>query len=364
MDTKKRFALACAGAATMLVTSALAAAPASADTWTETTGPDNSNKTFADYLNAGEPLGPELQPTSTVEISCRIKGLVVGGNDWWYRIASAPWNNQFYASADGFYNNGATSGSLSGTPPVDTTIPTCEPDTNTGSPAGSSGTIINGIDVGTPQNERHQWGDCMVQDFNGGPHGWVMVDYTHGTNVVRNGMLSGWVKNGGGPGLGCALNEEYRFGNAQRQDFDKDLKSLWWYKHNPAASDSALAVRFTPLESTKLSSMLLSYYYHGDGIPVVVDWSYLEGDSSLMNALRARSGDSTSDTYESTPTEDGDVFWALGAFSIAKTPDGCFAIGDRYGFTPNKVANIPYIFSWADSLTGAASEYQIYASGC
>ena len=50
---------------------------------------------------------------------------VPDGNTWWYQIASSPWNNAYYASADAFYNNGATSGSLIGTPFVDPSIPDC-----------------------------------------------------------------------------------------------------------------------------------------------------------------------------------------------------------------------------------------------
>ena len=43
-------------------------------------------------------------------MSCRLEGFAVeDGNRWWYRLAQAPWNDQFYASADAFYNNGATS---------------------------------------------------------------------------------------------------------------------------------------------------------------------------------------------------------------------------------------------------------------
>ncbi len=41
----------------------------------------------------------------------------------WYRIASAPWNDGYYTSADAFYNNGRNVGSLAGTPYVDTSVP-------------------------------------------------------------------------------------------------------------------------------------------------------------------------------------------------------------------------------------------------
>ena len=66
-----------------------------------------------------------MQPYTTVQISCRLTGYMVpDGNTWWYRIAQSPWNNQFYASADNFYNNGQTQG-----PPnsifVDLNVPLC-----------------------------------------------------------------------------------------------------------------------------------------------------------------------------------------------------------------------------------------------
>jgi hypothetical protein len=61
-----------------------------------------------------------------VEVACKISGFrVADGDTWWYRIASSPWNNAYYASADAFYNNGQTSGSLKGTPFVDERVPNC-----------------------------------------------------------------------------------------------------------------------------------------------------------------------------------------------------------------------------------------------
>ena len=61
-----------------------------------------------------------------VQIACRLQGFkVANGNPWWYRIAGAPWSGAFYASADAFYNNGQTSGSLLGTPWVDESVPLC-----------------------------------------------------------------------------------------------------------------------------------------------------------------------------------------------------------------------------------------------
>jgi hypothetical protein len=50
---------------------------------------------------------------------------VADGDTWWYKIASSPWNGAYYASADAFYNNGQTSGSLVGTPFVDNNVANC-----------------------------------------------------------------------------------------------------------------------------------------------------------------------------------------------------------------------------------------------
>lgn len=94
-------------------------------THAETAGPSGGN-TFTNPANAGAPLGQHVAAYQTIQVSCRLTGFkVADGNTWWYKIASSPWNNAFYAPADNYYNNGQTSGSLSGTPFVDTAVPMC-----------------------------------------------------------------------------------------------------------------------------------------------------------------------------------------------------------------------------------------------
>lgn len=99
--------------------------PPAPKTYPETTA-GVSNKTFTNYMNAGGTIGPSIAPYSTIQIACKLQGFAVAnGNNWWYRIAQAPWSHQFYATADAFYNNGATSGSLAGTPYYDPAVPNC-----------------------------------------------------------------------------------------------------------------------------------------------------------------------------------------------------------------------------------------------
>ncbi len=98
--------------------------PPPAPTHAETTG--GVTHTWTNYTNAGGSEGPSVTSNATIQIACRIVGFrVADGDTWWYRIASSPWNNAYYASADAFYNNGQTSGSLLGTPFVDEAVPSC-----------------------------------------------------------------------------------------------------------------------------------------------------------------------------------------------------------------------------------------------
>jgi hypothetical protein len=65
-------------------------------------------------------------PRQHVLIACRLKGFKVpDGNVWWYLLASKPWSHRFYATADTFYNNGHTSGSLRGSAFVDPKVSHC-----------------------------------------------------------------------------------------------------------------------------------------------------------------------------------------------------------------------------------------------
>jgi hypothetical protein len=93
-------------------------------TWPETTG--GAAHTWTNYTNAGGIEGPTIPAFTTVQIACKVTGFrVADGNTWWYRIASSPWSRNYYVSADAFYNNGATSGSLHGTPFVDPAVADC-----------------------------------------------------------------------------------------------------------------------------------------------------------------------------------------------------------------------------------------------
>ena len=92
----------------------------------ETTGPGGS-ATYADY-HALTGRGQPIPTNATVRVTCRASGYKVpDGDRWWYRIASKPWNDHYYATTDAFYNNSRTTGSLHGTPLADPHVRQCKP---------------------------------------------------------------------------------------------------------------------------------------------------------------------------------------------------------------------------------------------
>jgi hypothetical protein len=100
--------------------------PPAQSTFPETAG--GYANTWTDYRSAGGTAGPGITSGQTVQVRCRREGFrVSSGNTWWYLLASSPWNDGFYATADAFYNNGQTSGTLIGTPFFDPQIPLCPP---------------------------------------------------------------------------------------------------------------------------------------------------------------------------------------------------------------------------------------------
>jgi hypothetical protein len=95
-----------------------------AQAWAETVG--GNAHTWTDYMDAGGTQGATIPGGETVQIACKVQGFrVADGNTWWYRIASPAWSGNYYVSADAFYNDGETSGSLHGTPFVDPAVGDC-----------------------------------------------------------------------------------------------------------------------------------------------------------------------------------------------------------------------------------------------
>jgi RHS repeat-associated protein len=158
-------------------------------TFNETVG-GNSN-TWTNYTNAGGSQGPTIPAFTTVEIACVVQGFRVSdGNTAWYQIASAPWSYAYFVSADAFYNNGATSGSLRGTPFVDPAVPACGTGGGTLETAGgAANTWTNPANAGGTQGPTIGGGTsvgiaCKLQGFRvaDGNTWWYRISQTPWNN--------------------------------------------------------------------------------------------------------------------------------------------------------------------------------------
>jgi hypothetical protein len=82
--------------------------------------------TWSDPFTAGGRPGHEILDLERVRIACRLRGFTVqDGNPWWYLINSPPWSRRFFVTADAFYNNGHTNGTLRGSAFVDPRVARC-----------------------------------------------------------------------------------------------------------------------------------------------------------------------------------------------------------------------------------------------
>jgi hypothetical protein len=74
--------------------------------WSEQESPNHPVNTFANYHNASV-QGQAIAAGQWVEVSCKVYDPTIGTvnpDGYWYRIASAPWNNTYYAPANTFMN--------------------------------------------------------------------------------------------------------------------------------------------------------------------------------------------------------------------------------------------------------------------
>jgi cutinase len=87
--------------------------------------PNHPVNTFTNYHNASG-MGPQIAAGQWVEVSCRVYDPTIASvnpDGYWYRIASAPWNNAYYAPANTFMNGDPYGGPY--THNTDFSVPLC-----------------------------------------------------------------------------------------------------------------------------------------------------------------------------------------------------------------------------------------------
>jgi lysophospholipase L1-like esterase len=87
--------------------------------------PNHPVNTFTNYHNASG-MGPPIAAGQWVEVSCRVYDPTIASvnpDGYWYRIASSPWNNAYYAPANTFMNGDPYGGPY--THNTDFSVPVC-----------------------------------------------------------------------------------------------------------------------------------------------------------------------------------------------------------------------------------------------
>ena len=98
--------------------------PSTPSTYTEQEWHTGAN-TFTDPDNASG-MGPKIAPGQYVQVTCKLYDpsiLSASPGGYWYKIASSPWDNQYYAVANTFLNGDPWAGPY--THPTDLSVPDC-----------------------------------------------------------------------------------------------------------------------------------------------------------------------------------------------------------------------------------------------
>jgi hypothetical protein len=99
--------------------------PPSPSTWSEQETPNHPVNTFTNYHNASG-MGPAIASGQWVQVSCKVYDPTIASvnpDGYWYRIASAPWNNAYYSPANTFMNGDPYGGPY--THNTDFSVPAC-----------------------------------------------------------------------------------------------------------------------------------------------------------------------------------------------------------------------------------------------
>lgn len=132
----------------------------------------------------------------------------------------------------------------------------------------------------------------------------------------------------------------------------------------PEPTEQAQTFAGTPIHSGQwLSYELWDHYLWGKGAQVVIAWDYLKNDPALVTWMRQLPADGYGRTYEASVGTNDDLYWALGAFSVARTSELCYVIRDQYDFEPDKPTNLPLQVYNLYRL-GGAQPFTTRASGC
>jgi hypothetical protein len=336
--------------------------------------------TFTNYHNASG-MGPAIAPGAWVQVSCKVYDPYiqsVNPDGYWYRIASAPWNDAYYSPANTFMNGDPWNGPY--THNTDFNVPDCG---STPAPVPApAGTVTLGQGPAAPSGYRYA---VTVDHFaanssvsvscrdsvspggfytfslptDGSGHGFTQSSCYSGDGpehwVVVNGSLESnhVIWSGGGSGAGAPPAG----GGAATGGGSGGKPGSNGTGFAPCAQYHGIRIA----DSGTLAASLFGHYLSGHGEAVVIDWSYFRRDANFVNEAKSlRIGQSVSGWAAPSPT---DMYYALGHFTIKRDNANCYSVYDHYDFDWDTAKEYVVFFPfWAIQIYGAR-EFDERASG-
>lgn len=409
--------------ATVISVSAVAVTSAHAETtYTEQEGHHGVN-TFTNYHNASG-MGPRIDPAAYVQVSCKVYDPYIASvnpDGYWYRIASSPWNDQYYSPANTFMNGDPWGGPY--THNTDFSVPDCGAVPNP--PASSapppppqphpSVTLSRG-----PAASAGYWYAVSVDHFaanaslsvscrdsvdsggfraftihtdgsghsssqsgcysNDGPDHWVLVNGIESNHVSWSAAATPPPNpGGGGSGGSGGGNGGSTGGNGgpppppttTSTPTASNNRCEWPMGYNPPVSDAVmLQVRYPVdhyyVKNSLVAETLYLHFLDGSGQQVLIDWSYFSSNGYFTSKAKALTVGQTTSIRGQQFT---DMFFALGSFNTTRVTDGCYAINDSYDFDPSFRSimsaywSIETLPDWAMNFTGSAKNFPVYSVG-
>ena len=365
--------------------------------------------TFTNYHNASG-VGPRIAPYATVEVSCKVlDGTIVSANPdgYWYRIATAPWSDQYYSPANTFYNGDPVNGPY--THNTDFSVPDCAAAPQPPPPPRPAPSVT--VSQGPPATVGFRYAITFANfapnssvsvscrdsvdpggfftfslgtDGNGaaftqsqcfsadGPQHWVVAGGVESNRVSWGGAgpapTGGAV--GGGNNSATTPGGTVSGQTSPAQQLQPALSGV-----QLQALPAGLTIRLPTGPAAECrefsgvtiggagakTSALYSHYLWGGGVDVILDWSYFSVSNPEFVAF-ARNIPVGSTASFTPGNRLSDLYLSMGTFEVGRTSATCYYVSDLYDFAYQKPSDIFLTPFWLQSYVGARV-FMVHATG-
>lgn len=346
------------------------AMPASAATTYQEQEGHHGVDTFTNHHNASG-VGPRIDPGAWVDVSCKVYDPYIASvnpDGYWYRIASAPWSDQYYSPANTFMNGDPWDGPY--THNTDFNVPDCGAAPASAPPppppAPSASVSLNQ----GPTAPHGYWYVIALDHFSPGTDVQVTCHDSVDPGGFRTFSLAA-------DGAGHAASQSSCYSNDGPDHWvtadGHESNHVTWgpvaapppqpnppvpptsQPPGPAPAETCESFDGVEAPTANLSQWLLKRYEDGYSSPVVVPWAYFSGNPQFV--VEAKSLPVSGQVVGWRAVFPSDMYFALGHFTINRTSEHCYSISDRYDFS---WLELPF---WLQQKVKSAIPFDIHSSG-